>query len=162
MNENQTNQNDGKGRNKKFREDDNNLEEMWHDVVKDLLGHIGSVTSGLMIGIFRFLLAAAAAAAAELMASLSLTECGSASSANGLGGRCSPAVEEEEDATAAAAAANSEHPLDILRVAVGEGWSDVVGDVVVVMDGNGDDGAGGVSLLGVRWVPGFGNEVVRR
>lgn len=94
----------------------------WRGVTEDLLGHMGRVTSGLMMGIFRFLVAAAA----ELIASLSLPEWASAWASSGLGGRWS--TEGKMDAKTgapgvgpAAEAANRVHPLDILRVAVGEG-----------------------------------------
>lgn len=89
-------------------------------VIQDLLGHMGRVTSGLMMGIFRFLLAA------ELMASLSLPEWASPWISSGLGGRWSPdgkmdAKTGTPGAGPAVEAANKVHPLDILRVAVGEG-----------------------------------------
>ncbi len=108
---------------------------------RDLLGHIGRVTSGLMIGIFLFLVAAAAAA--ELMASLSLPQWPSTeANSSGLGGRsdkmeilcdgvvAGPPVDDPDEEPAAAAAAtlaSKVDPLEILRVAVGEGWSDDVG-----------------------------------
>ena len=72
------------------------------------------------MGILRFLVAEVAA---ELMASLSLPEWLSVNISSGLGGRSSVAL-PAVGAPAAAAAASSGHPLDILRVAVGEGWSD--------------------------------------
>lgn len=89
-----------------------------------------------MMGIFRFLLAAAAA---ELMASLSLPQWPSGVNSSGLGGRS--AVDKMEilcdgvacvcpaaavAAAEAAALASKVDPLEILRVAVGEGWSDDV------------------------------------
>lgn len=85
------------------------------------------------MGIFRFLVEAAAVAA-QLTASLSLPLWASPCISSGLGGRMS--TEDNIDVRtgcpaavvpAAAAAASNVHPLDILRVAVGEGWSDGVG-----------------------------------